>query len=103
MGHKIGNYLPVPQWPDEAITPKSVRLVECSLDIIGSTLFLDRVGGKRFADNAISHLPMTYVEYEGPLRLPDMYGIEKLARLREVKRKYDKENRLRFNANIPPT
>lgn len=52
-----------------------------------------------FTDGAV---PMTYVEYEGPARLADVYGEAKLARLREIKRRYDPQNRLRFNANIPP-
>lgn len=49
-----------------------------------------------------SGVPFTYVEYEGPSRLPDVYGEAKLARLREIKRRYDPSNLLRFNANIAP-
>jgi len=48
-------------------------------------------------------VPLTYVEYEGPSRLPDVYGEDKLARLREIKRRFDPCNRLRFNANIAPS
>lgn len=49
-----------------------------------------------------SGVPLTYVEYEGPSRLPDVYGETKLARLRAIKRRYDPANLLRFNANIAP-
>lgn len=47
-------------------------------------------------------VPFTYLEYEGPSRLPDVYSGGKLERLRSIKRKYDPENLLRFNANIAP-
>jgi len=52
-----------------------------------------------FGDHAV---PYTYVEYEGPSRLHDVYGAAKLQRLRELKHQYDPRNLLRFNANIPP-
>lgn len=47
-------------------------------------------------------VPFTYLEYEGPSRLEDVYGAQKLDKMREIKAKYDPDNRLRFNANIPP-
>ncbi|WP_157896172.1 FAD-binding oxidoreductase [Mycobacteroides chelonae] len=47
-------------------------------------------------------VPYTYVEYEGPSRLPDVFGQAKLLRLRELKRIIDPNNRLRYNANIAP-
>lgn len=47
-------------------------------------------------------VPFTYVEYEGQCRLIDVYGEGKLNALKRIKRNYDPDNRLRFNANIPP-
>lgn len=57
---------------------------------------------KRLAPFNKQEVPFTYLEYEGPSRLPDVYSGDKLERLREIKRKYDPENLLRFNANIAP-
>ncbi|EBO9655625.1 hypothetical protein JP88_003801 [Salmonella enterica subsp. enterica] len=48
-------------------------------------------------------VPFTYLEYEGPSRLMDVYGVDKLRIMRDIKKKYDPDNRLHYNANIPPT
>jgi hypothetical protein len=42
-----------------------------------------------------------YVNYASEFDA-DEYGTERFARLREVKRRYDHENRFRFNHNISP-
>jgi FAD/FMN-containing dehydrogenase len=47
-----------------------------------------------------------YVNYippdETPERVFAAYGAERFTRLAAVKRRYDPDNRLRFNLNIPP-
>jgi FAD/FMN-containing dehydrogenase len=43
-----------------------------------------------------------YVNYSSDAVGESEYGTERFARLREVKRRYDADNRFRFNHNIPP-
>lgn len=57
---------------------------------------------KRLAPFNKREVPFTYLEYEDPSRLPDVYSGGKLACLRSIKCKYDPANLLRFNANIAP-
>lgn len=45
---------------------------------------------------------VNFLENEGPDRLRDAYPPATLARLREIKRKYDPDNIFRFNQNIRP-
>lgn len=45
---------------------------------------------------------MNYVSESAGDGLETEYGVERLARLREVKRRYDPDNRFRFNHNISP-
>ena len=45
---------------------------------------------------------VNYGSHDAPERILAVYGQERLARLQEVKARYDPENRFRFNLNIPP-
>ena len=40
---------------------------------------------------------------EGQDRVRESYGLEKYARLQELKRRYDPDNFFRINQNIPPS
>ena len=47
---------------------------------------------------------LNYGSHDEPAeRVQAAYGDEKFARLRDVKRRWDPENRFRFNGNIPPS
>jgi FAD binding domain-containing protein/berberine-like enzyme len=51
------------------------------------------------------HMNTVYVNFlmeEGEDRVREAYGAERYDRLRRLKRKYDPQNRLRLNQNIPP-
>jgi FAD/FMN-containing dehydrogenase len=51
------------------------------------------------------HMNTVYVNFlmdEGSERVREAYGDERYDRLRELKRKYDPDNRFRMNQNIPP-
>ena len=45
---------------------------------------------------------VNFLENEGPDRVRDAYPPATYARLAEIKRRYDPENRFRFNQNVPP-
>ena len=52
------------------------------------------------------HMNTVYMNFlmdEGAERVRDAYGAARYERLREVKRKYDPDNRFRGNQNIPPS
>ena len=61
--------------------------------------------GARLLGQAGAFQVGAYVNFlmdEGEARIRHVYGPEKYARLQAVKRKYDPNNVLRLNQNIPP-
>ncbi|HEU5431882.1 MAG TPA: BBE domain-containing protein, partial [Thermomicrobiales bacterium] len=45
---------------------------------------------------------VNFLEREGPARLREAYPPATFARLAAIKRRYDPDNRFRFNQNVPP-